>query len=55
MEISQGTSLCSYLYLKQEKCLFCFYFFLYKIGEQEGGTGLVGSGRGRLVPVGSGR
>jgi hypothetical protein len=41
MEISQGNSLCSYLYLKQAKMSFLifFSFFLYKIGEQEEGTG----------------
>jgi hypothetical protein len=46
MEISQGNSLCGYLYLKQAKISF-FLFFFYK--EQEGRTG------GRLVPVGGGR
>jgi hypothetical protein len=35
MEMSQGHSLCSSL--KQIKMLF---FFIYKIGEQDGGTGL---------------
>jgi hypothetical protein len=40
MEISQGNSLCSYLYLKQAKMLvFVLSFFFYKIEEQEGGTG----------------
>jgi hypothetical protein len=43
MEMSQGNSLCSYMYLKQTK-LSCFsfhlfFFFLYKIREQEGRTG----------------
>jgi hypothetical protein len=42
MEIPQGNSLCSYLYLKQVK-MSCFLFYLlsflfYKIGEQEGRT-----------------
>jgi hypothetical protein len=43
MEITQGISLYSYLYLKLPKTpcfsyhLLCFFF--YKIGEQEGGTG----------------
>jgi hypothetical protein len=45
MEMSQGNSLCSYL--KQTKMSF---FFIYKIIEQEGGTG---PGLGvRVVPVG---
>jgi hypothetical protein len=35
MELSQGNSLCSYLYLKQAKISLVFFFF-YKIGEQEG-------------------
>jgi hypothetical protein len=35
MEIPQGNSLCSYLYLKQAK-LSLFYLFLYKIREQGG-------------------
>jgi hypothetical protein len=39
MEISQGNSLCSYLYLKQAKMSFIFYFFFYKIRQQEGRTG----------------
>jgi hypothetical protein len=42
MEITQGISLCSYLYLKLAKTLFLFLsfvFFFYKIGEQEGRTG----------------
>jgi hypothetical protein len=45
MELSKENSMCSYLYLKQTKmscfsfCLFFFYF--YKIREQEGRTGLV--------------
>jgi hypothetical protein len=37
MEISQGNSLCSYLYLKQAK-MPCFSFFSYKTREQEGRT-----------------
>jgi hypothetical protein len=43
MEISQGNSLCSYLYLKQTKTssFYLLPFFSYKIGEQVGGTGLV--------------
>jgi hypothetical protein len=52
MEMSQGNSLCSYL---KEKCHF---FFFYKIGEQEGGTGLDWtfgtSGRGRRWGKGKG-
>jgi hypothetical protein len=37
MEISQGNSLCSYLYLKQAKTSIFppFPFFLDKTGEQE--------------------
>jgi hypothetical protein len=35
MEISQGNSLCSYLYPNKQKC----HFFIYKIREQEGRTG----------------
>jgi hypothetical protein len=42
MEISQGNSLCSYLYLKQAKMsCFSFYllsFFFYKTRELESGT-----------------
>jgi hypothetical protein len=42
MQISQGNSLYSYLYLKQAKIsCFSFYlfsFFFYKIGEQDGKT-----------------
>jgi hypothetical protein len=43
MEISQGNSLHSYFYLKQDK-MSCFSFYLfslffYKIREQKGGTG----------------
>jgi hypothetical protein len=37
MEISQGNSLCNYLYLKLECHFFCFifsHFFSYKIREQ---------------------
>jgi hypothetical protein len=41
MEISQGNSLCSYLYQKQAKCHFFLFFFFYK---QEGGTGPSQSG-----------
>jgi hypothetical protein len=39
MEVPQGNFLCSYL--KQAKMSF---FFFYKIGEQEGGTGPAGWG-----------
>jgi hypothetical protein len=58
VEISQGNSLCSYIYLKQAKmsCFFLFYllsFFFYKIGEQEGGTSPAQGGR--LAPMGWGR
>jgi hypothetical protein len=53
METIQGISLYSYLHLKLPKTL-CFslyrtYFFLQKIGEQEGGTGSAG-GRGEGGP-----
>jgi hypothetical protein len=54
MEISQGNSSSSYLYLKQAKIsYFSFHFlsfFFYRLGEQEGGIGpiqgdwLVGGG-----------
>jgi hypothetical protein len=48
MEMSQGFSLCSYLYLKQAKISFLsnfLNFFSYKkIKEQECGTGPVGTG-----------
>jgi hypothetical protein len=56
MEISQGNSLCSYLYLKQAK-MSCFSFYLfsyfYKIGEHEVRTRHI-QGR-RVAPVGIGR
>jgi hypothetical protein len=43
VEKTQTISLCSYLYLKlAEMPCFSYYlscFFLYKIGEPEGGTG----------------
>jgi hypothetical protein len=54
MEISQGNSLCSYLFLKQARMSrFSFYLFsvfFYKIGEQEGGYGSCLGGR--LAPIG---
>jgi hypothetical protein len=50
MEISQGSSLCSYLYLKQAK-MSCFSFIFYKIGEQEGIT-VPTSGRGEAKGLG---
>jgi hypothetical protein len=55
MEISQGNSLCSYLYLKQAKisCLSFYLLFFYKIREQEGRTSLA-QGKG-LALVGVGR
>jgi hypothetical protein len=41
MELSQETSLCDYLCLKQAKMscfpFYLFYFFFYKIGKQEDG------------------
>jgi hypothetical protein len=53
MEIPQGNSLCNCLYLKQAKLSFSsFFFYLYKIDEQEGRTGSVVRG---LVLVGRGR
>jgi hypothetical protein len=61
MEISQGNSLCSYLYLKQAKMsCFLFSFLFYKIGVQDGRTspawgGRVGTnGRGRCQGKGVG-
>jgi hypothetical protein len=43
MEMPQGNSLCSYVYLKQARIsCFSFYFlsfFFYKIGQQESRTG----------------
>jgi hypothetical protein len=48
MEISQGNSLCSYLYLKKAKIpCFAFYlssFFFYTIREWEEGLATNGSG-----------
>jgi hypothetical protein len=48
MEISQGNSLCRYIYLKQVK-MSCFSFnlfsfFFYEIREQESITGPGGGG-----------
>jgi hypothetical protein len=43
MEILQGNSLCSYLYLKLKMSCFLFSlfsFFSYEIGELEGRTSL---------------
>jgi hypothetical protein len=48
MQLSQGTFLCSYLYLIQGKIAF-FFFFFYKIRKQEGAPCLVRVG---LVQVG---
>jgi hypothetical protein len=39
IEISQGNALCNYIYLKQAR-ISVFLLFFYKMGEQEGGTGL---------------
>jgi hypothetical protein len=53
MEISQGNSLCSYLYLKKAKMsCFSFYLFSYIIGEQEGRTSPAQGGG--LAPVWAG-
>jgi hypothetical protein len=55
MEISQGNSLCSFLYLKQPKMsyfLFYFFFYFYKIREQEGEASLAQGGRLALVVEG---
>jgi hypothetical protein len=59
MEITQGNSLCNYLYLKLAKChafLFIFSVISSKIGEQEGrtgsGRGVGTSGRGEVVGKG---
>jgi hypothetical protein len=45
MEISQGNSLCSQLYLKLAKMSFFSFFlvsfFFYKIRGQAGGTGII--------------
>jgi hypothetical protein len=50
MEIAQGNSLCSYLYLRQAKmsCVsfYLFSFSFYKIGEQKGRTGPEGDSGG---------
>jgi hypothetical protein len=50
MEISQGNSLCSSLYLKLKCPVFRFiFFFSYKIGEQETEQSLPrGEGRHQL-------
>jgi hypothetical protein len=57
MEISQGNSLCKYLYFKQAKMsCFSFYFFSffsYKIRKQEGRTSPI-QGAG-LAPGGASR
>jgi hypothetical protein len=53
VEITQGNSLYSYLYLKLAKTpcssFFFVWFFFYKIRDQEGGTGCVGQGEERRV------
>jgi hypothetical protein len=60
MEISQGNSQCSYLYLKQAR-ISCFSFYLFsfffcKIGEQEGVVNKSFSGGGGgLILVEGGR
>jgi hypothetical protein len=47
MEISQGNSLCSYLYFKQTKVsYFSFSFFLLQIREQKSGIGAAQGGVG---------
>jgi hypothetical protein len=56
VEIPQGNSLCSYLYLKQAK-MSChsfslFSFFFHKIGQQEGKTSPAQGGG--LAPVEAG-
>jgi hypothetical protein len=56
--LSQGNSLCNYLYLKQKCHVFLFLFSLfsflfYKIGQQQGRT--APAQRGGLAPVGGGR
>jgi hypothetical protein len=50
MEISQGNSLCNYLYLEQTK----MSFFLQN-QRAEGGKGFGTSGRGEVVGKGLGR
>jgi hypothetical protein len=50
MEITQGNSLCSYLYLKQAKMSFFFLFSSTK-SENKKVNRSCGAG-GRMVPVG---
>jgi hypothetical protein len=57
MKISQGNSLCSYLYLKQAKMsCFCFIFSLFSsIKSENRRAEQVLPQRGRLAPVGGER
>jgi hypothetical protein len=52
MEIPQGNSLCSYLYLKQTKISWFFFLSFFKIREQEGRTGPGHGGGGREKGIG---
>jgi hypothetical protein len=54
MEISQGNSLCSYLYLKQIKISFFFFLFFFHKVEQKGRAGPTWQGEGVLLPLGEG-
>jgi hypothetical protein len=52
-EMSQKTPCIATFILNKQKC-HLFSFFIYKIGEQEGGTDPAQGGRG-LISVGGGR
>jgi hypothetical protein len=55
MEMSQGNTLCSYLYLKQAKMSFFLFFFFPATKSENRRVEQVLWGRGkRLVPVGGG-
>jgi hypothetical protein len=54
MEISQGNSLCSYLYVKQAKNVMFFILSLFFCTKSEGRTGSMGRGE-VLTAVGRGR
>jgi hypothetical protein len=58
METTQRISLCSYLYLKLAKTssfsYYLLWFFFYKLGEQEGGTGSARRWRRAGTGVGKG-
>jgi hypothetical protein len=44
MEISQGNSLCNYLYLKQPKMSFFYFFFFLQQNQRKGGRNSLCSG-----------